>query len=234
MKKITLMIAILVLATLACTSIRIADPALDQSPAETPDALATVLAEVAQVTENAPESTEVPPTDTPEAEEEVQEETDSDTEEAEPTETVTPTSKPSSGNTGYPTAIPLPNPSTSDFYTCPEECNADGSNHQATFPEKIDEIFFRFEYEDFPLKAPYVRKWTKDGQLWAQYTCLWPGPDSGADEITLSEPNGLASGVWTVEITVNGELVLEETLLIDGDYSYWSPPGFFNGCYGKK
>ena len=232
MKKITLMISILVLAALACSSIQIADPAFQDDPVDTPDALATVLAEVAQVTEKAPEPTEVPPTETPEEEDEAPAETEAATEEADSTATSTP--KPTSGNTGYPTAIPLPNPSTSHFYTCLEECLGDGSNHQATFPEKIEEIYFQFEYEEFPIKAPYVRKWTKDGQLWAQYTCLWPGPESGVDEIVLTEPAGLASGIWTVEITVNGEKVLEQTLLIDGSYSYWSPPGFFNGCYGKK
>ena len=231
MKKLTLMIAILVLAALACSSIRIADPAFQDAPAETPDALATVLAEVAQVTEKAPTATDAPPTETPRPAINTPEATD-DEEEAEPTKTATP--KPTSGNTGYPTAIPLPDPSTSNFFTCREECLDDGSNHQATFPERIEEIFFQFEYEDFPIKAPYVRKWTKDGQLWAQYTCLWPGPESGLEEISLTEPDGLASGIWTVEITVNGELVLEQTLLIDGTYSFWSPPGFFNGCYGTK
>ena len=116
----------------------------------------------------------------------------------------------------------------------PGRCKADGSNHQATFPERTEEIFFRFDYEDFPIKAPYVRKWTKDGMLWAQYSCLWPGPEAGTDEISLTDPNGLDSGIWTVEITVNGEKVLEQTLLIDGTYSHWDPPGYFNGCYGKK
>jgi hypothetical protein len=234
MKKLTLMIAILALAALACSSIRIADPAFQDSPAETPDALATVLAEVAQVTKNAPPPTKVPPTEAPEETEEADspEETETAEEETETPATVTP--KPTSGYTGYPTAIPLPNPTTSHFYTCVDECKEDGSNHSATFVEKTEEIFYRFDYEDFPIKAPYVRTWTKDGQLWARYTCLWPGPESGTEEITLSDPNGLASGIWTVEITVNGEKVLEQTLLIDGSYTYWSPPGYFNGCYGKK
>ncbi|MBN2046162.1 MAG: hypothetical protein JW757_14155 [Anaerolineales bacterium] len=229
MKKLTLMIAILVLAALACSSIRIADPAFEDAPADTPDALATVLAEVAQVTKDAPTPTDAPSTETPEEAAETPEATEV-VELAENTSTPTPTR----GVTGYPTAIALPNPTTSNFYTCLEECLDDGSNHQVTFPERVEQIFFQFQFEDFPIKAPYVRKWTKDGQLWAQYTCLWPGPVSGLEEISLTEPNGLASGIWTLEITVNGEKVLEQTLLIDGTYSYWSPPGYFNGCYGQK
>jgi len=231
MKKFTLMIAMLVLAALACTNIQFVDPLEQEAPAETPDALATVLAEVAQATENAPEPTDAPPTAIPTEAADTAEETD-ETSGEEDEATATP--NPTVGNTGYPTAISLPNPSTSHFFTCEEECLSDGSNHQATFTEKVKEIFFRFEFEDFPVKAPYVRKWTKDGKLWAQYTCLWPGPEAGTDEITLTEPDGLASGIWTVEITVNGEKVLEQTLLIDGNYTHWDPPGYFNGCYGKK
>jgi len=231
MKKLTLMIAILMLAALAC-DIQFVDPLEEQAPAETPDALATVLAEVASATEKAPTPTDSPPTTTPTEDADSPDETEETPEDSGDEATATP--RPTVGNTGYPTAISLPNPATSNFFTCEEECLADGSNHQATFPERIEKIYFRFDYEDFPVKAPYVRKWTKDGMLWAQYTCLWPGPESGTDEITLTDPNGLDSGIWTVEITVNGEKVLEQTLLIDGSYSNWDPPGYFNGCYGKQ
>lgn len=233
MKKFTLMITMLALAALACANIQLVDPAKTQQPsAETPDALATVLAEVAQATEKAPTPTDIPPTTVPTETETPEATAEEEEEEVEATATSTP--KPTAGNTGYPTAISLPDPATSNFFTCEEECKEDGSNHQPTFPEKTSEIFLRFDYEEFPIKAPYVRKWTKDGILWAQYTCLWEGPESGTEEISLTDPNGLASGIWTIEITVNGEKVLEQTLLIDGSYSYWAPPGFFNGCYGKK
>ena len=57
MKKLVLTLIVLLAASLACSSVQIADPAFS-SPAEaTPDALATVLAEVAQVTEKAPDPT---------------------------------------------------------------------------------------------------------------------------------------------------------------------------------
>lgn len=232
MKKLTLMIAILLLAGLACTSVRIADPALQpgggDGPDSTPDALATVLAEVAQATENAPTPTRtVAPTE-------------GTAETAEPDETqtsdedATATPKATRGITGYPTAISLPNPDASGFKTCLTECLTNGSNSQDTFPEKTEIIYFTFEFEEFPVKAPYTRTWTKDGKLWARYSCLWPGPEAGTEAITLTEPMGLASGEWNVVITVNGEEVLDETISIEGDYNYWSPPGYFNGCYGKK
>lgn len=232
MKKLTLMITMLLLAGLACTSVRIADPAFQPGdgdrPASTPDALATVLAEVAQATQNAPTPTR---TSAP---------TEGAAETAEPDETqtsdedATATPKATSGNTGYPTAISLPNPDASGFKTCLTECLTSGSNSQDTFPEKTEIIYFTFEFEEFPVKAPYTRTWTKDGTLWARYSCLWPGPEAGTEAITLTDPMGLASGEWNVVITVNGEEVLDETITIEGDYNYWSPPGYFNGCYGKK
>ena len=239
MKKLTLIFAVLLLAGLACSSVQIADPALQGGDSSgsgnpsvnTPDALATVLAEVAQATKNAPTPTVTrTPTEAPD-ETAAADETQS-TGENQADTTATP--RPTTGNTGYPTAISLPNPDAGGFKTCLSECLPDGSNNQATFPEKTDTIYFSFEYEDFPVKAPYTRTWTKDGTLWAKYSCLWPGPEAGTEQITLTDPNGLASGLWTVVVTVNGEEVLNETLLIEGDYSYWSPPGYFNGCYGKK
>ena len=231
MKKLTLMIAILLLTGLACTSVRIADPALQPGgggPANAPDALATVLAEVAQATQNAPAPTRTPVPTKDAAETAEPDETPTGDEDA------TATPKPTSGNTGYPTAISLPNPDASGFKTCLTECLTSGSNSQDTFPEKTEIIYFTFEFEEFPVKAPYTRTWTKDGTLWARYSCLWPGPEAGTEAITLTEPMGLASGEWNVVITVNGEEVLDETITIEGNYSYWSPPGYFNGCYGKK
>ncbi len=237
MKKPILILAVLILAGLACSSVQIADPAIQQpnggSPADTPDAVATVLAEVANATKNAPPPTDAPPTETPDQTSEAAGDAGADgAEDVGPT--ATPTKKPASGSTGYPTAISLPDPKASKFHTCLTDCLTDGSNSQPTFPEKTDTIHFSFDFEDFPIKAPYTRTWTKDGVLWAKYTCLWPGPEFGTDNIALTDPNGLASGIWNVLITVNGKEVLNETILVDGSYSFWSPPGYFNGCYGTK
>jgi hypothetical protein len=233
MKKLVLTLIVLLAASLACSSVQIADPAFSPPAEATPDALATVLAEVAQVTEKAPDPTNTPVLPTATA-------TQEGDETAEPTAeggaTFTPTPAPTStrANTGYPTAISLPEPSASNFFTCLNECAEDGSNDQDTFPERIELIHFQYEFKEFSFRAPYTRTWYKDGVLWAHYSCTWPGEQSGVDKITLTDPGGLASGVWNVVIEVNGEEVLNETILIDGTYTYWSPPGYFNGCYGKK
>jgi hypothetical protein len=227
MKKTTLMLTILVLAALACTSVQFADPSKSQSPANTPDALATVLAEVAAATQNAPQVTHtLPPTATAQTSAETQ------ATQASPTFTLTPAVTATAS--GFPTAIPLPNPRVTDFTTCLSECLSDGSNHKTSFPEKTEVIYFRFEFEEFPVSAPYTRVWTRDGVEWVRYTCYWPGPESGVEEITLTDPLGLPSGTWNVVININGVKVVDETLKIEGSWNQWSPPGYFNSCYGKR
>lgn len=229
MRRLALILMTLLILSLACSTVQIADPAFGGAQEDTPDALATVLAEVAQVTQKVAASATAQPEVTATTAPQATQGDDADATEA-PTETLaaTPT------DNGFPTAIPLPNPAVSSFTTCVDECVADGSNNQTTFPEKIELIYFRFEFEEFPVKAPYTRTWYRDGQLWVQYNCLWPGPEEGVEEITLTDPLGLPSGTWNVVIDVNGEEVLNETLEIEGAWNNWTPPGYFNACYGKR
>lgn len=231
MRRIAIVFVIIFAASLACNTVQLQDPLFQDEPAETPDAQAIVLTEAASVTQNVAASATAEPaaTDAPEV-------TATEPEEAEasPTPSEEGTPEPTATDSGYPTAIPLPDPRTENFTTCVAECLSDGSNHQTTFPEKIELIHFGFEFEEFPVKAPYTRTWYRDGKLWVQYNCLWPGPESGVEEITLTDPLGLPSGTWNVVIEVNGELVLDETLTIEGNWNQWTPPGYFNACYGKR
>lgn len=119
------------------------------------------------------------------------------------------------------------------FYACLDECENNGSNHRRTFGEAITKVFFEYRYEDFPAGAAYTRTWTKDGEMWAEYECDWSGPEDGIDEITLTEPYGLASGYWEVTITVNNQEVLKDGLWVEGQHDYWDPAGYFDACYGK-
>jgi hypothetical protein len=231
MRRLAIVLIILIAASLACNAVQIQDPLFQDEPAETPDGLATVLAEAAQVTQKVAASATAAPTATDEpmataAEDSEMEETPEAEETSEPTATAT--------DTGYPTAIPLPDPRAENFATCVDECLSDGSNHQTSFQEKIELIHFRFEFEEFPVKAPYTRTWYRDGELWVHYSCLWPGPEEGVEEITLTDPLGLPSGSWNVVIVVNGEQVLDESLTIEGNWNQWTPPGYFNSCYGKR
>lgn len=73
-----------------------------------------------------------------------------------------------------------------------------------------------------------------NGQEWARYECTWDGPESGVDNISLSEPNGLHSGIWQVAVYVNDVPALLEQIEVEGDWAYWSPPGVFNTCYGYR
>lgn len=125
-------------------------------------------------------------------------------------------------------------PSTKNFFTCTGPCIYDGSNHQTSFVERTKIVYFTFEYENFPAGASYTRWWTRNGVEWVRYQCAWPGPQSGVEQITLTEPYGLASGTWEVTITIDGVIVLQESLVVQGTWSYWSPAGFFGACYGKR
>jgi hypothetical protein len=149
--------------------------------------------------------------------------------------TLTPTKQ---DPTGTPTLSLTPaeggDPSTTNFFTCVGPCMVDGSNDQSSFAERTEIVYFQFEYENFPVGASYTRWWTRNGVEWARYQCAWPGPQSGLDQITLTEPNGLASGTWQVTITIDGVIVLQETLVVQGTWSYWDPAGFFGACYGKR
>lgn len=154
----------------------------------------------------------------------------------EPTETSQDLDEPTPTSDEAPTltATPGGEPGTKDFYTCTGPCLNDGSNDQELFPERTKIVYFRFEYENFPAGASYTRWWTRNGVEWARYQCAWPGPQNGIDEITLTEPNGLASGTWQVTITIDGVIVLQETLVVQGSWSFWDPAGFFGACYGKR
>jgi len=229
MRRLALILITLLILSLACSSVQIDDPAFGGEAEDTPDALATVLAEVGQATQNvAASATAQPePTNTTAAEATQADEADAT---LAPSETPGPTPT----DSGYPTAIPLPNPSVSSFTTCVDECLSDGSNDQDTFPAQIELINFRFEFEEFPVKAPYTRTWYNNDKLWVEYNCLWPGPEEGVEEITLTDPLGLPSGTWNVVINVNGEEVLNETLEVEGAWNQWSPPGYLSTCSGKR
>ncbi len=131
------------------------------------------------------------------------------------------------------TISPTPAPKLFGFLSCLAECRADGSNAVHAFPEKTTKVHARWNYENIPAGAGYTRVWTNQGQEWVRYECAWPGPETGADAITLTEPYGLRSGVWTMTITVGGKVLMKETLEIQGDWDYWDPAGTFNTCYGK-
>ncbi len=241
MKRLILIPLLLALLGLAC-AIPSSDTAEQQSvPTFTDDNLSFVLTNIAALEEATSTSTEAPentPTETTAPEEDAEEATATATKaaaepesEESPTPTLTPTTAVASG---FPTPIPLPNPVASDFHTCLTSCAADGSNHQETFPAQIEKIYFGFDFSEFPVGAPYSRAWYKDGVEWVRYDCYWPGPEAGIEEITLTEPNGLASGTWNVVITINGVQVINETLEIEGSWTLWDPPGHFNTCYGKR
>ena len=119
-----------------------------------------------------------------------------------------------------------------DFQACPEPC--DGSNTQATYPQKTQNIYLTWKYENIPVGAHYIRTWSLDGREWVRYDCIWNGQRNGVEIVNpLSEPRGLASGKWEMVIRVDDTELLRETITVEGKWDYWSPAGVFHTCYDR-
>lgn len=178
------------------------------------------------------ESTPTIPPPPVSAEQETAAATSSPEETESPTPENTATETPEATET--PTVTTTPGPVVSDLFFCLEPCLADGSNAVAIAPQGITQIYVRWTYENFPVGADYVRRWSNNGEEWVRYQCLWPGPTSGVDEVPLTEPAGLRSGVWEISIFLDDEIVVQEQLTISGGWTFWSPAGVFDTCYGRR
>ena len=72
-----------------------------------------------------------------------------------------------------------------------------------------------------------------NGREWVKYSCTWSGAQTGTDTVTLTEPKGLHSGIWEMTITIGEMTVLQESIEVAGNWTFWEPAGLFNSCYGK-
>jgi hypothetical protein len=128
----------------------------------------------------------------------------------------------------YISAAPSPQESSPEasiysFAACPEPCLGNLSNQRATFPEKTTKIHFQYGYNWILPGDDYARVWKNRGEEWVRYQCKWDGPESGIFETALTEPVGLRSGEWTMEVFVNGKLVTQKSITVQGSYDYWDP-----------
>ncbi len=124
-------------------------------------------------------------------------------------------------------------PRINNFMACPGTC--DGANSSRSFAEAIKVIDVQWDYENIPYGATYERIWSMDGREWARYACTWTGTSSGTEtQVTLSEPDGLHSGTWQVQILVDEVMLLSEEITVLGNWTFWEPGGYFDSCYGKR
>lgn len=123
-------------------------------------------------------------------------------------------------------------PKISNFRACTNPCTP--TNETADFPEKTTKIYLEWKYENIPYGSHYIRTWSMNGNVWAEYNCSWDGPTTGTEEITLTEPAGLKSGYWDVEIFVDGNRIMSDYIYVEGNWDYWDPAGYFGSCYGKR
>ena len=122
-------------------------------------------------------------------------------------------------------------PHVTSFAACLSTCS--GSNAQTTFPAKTKTIFITWKYENFPAGAHYVRTWTHENYgVWKTYDCRWDRPKDGQISIKFFDVSGLAAGVWTLKMTVDNQLVLDQKLTIEGTETYWAPMSPISSCFG--
>lgn len=146
---------------------------------------------------------------------------ETDIEADEPATSIAPTPVPEE-----PTDNPYPN--IFNFKACPQPCSS--SNPTYSFQGGIQKIYAEWEFENFPRGANYVRSWSMDGEEWIRYECAWPGPENGIDRVELREPGGLHSGTWEILISVDDSVVLQEEIIIEGNWDYWAPAGIIDRC----
>ncbi len=124
----------------------------------------------------------------------------------------------------------VPFPRIFNFQACLNECT--GNNSTFTFPEKSKRINLVWQYENIPNNASYVRYQTFGGMEWIKYICVWPHSSSGTESLYFTEPKGLRSGDWVFTVVINDQILLQETLHVQGNWNYWDPAGTLYKCYG--
>lgn len=125
---------------------------------------------------------------------------------------------------------PTSQPLISDFIACTHPCNT--NNRATVFPEGTARIYTQWDYKNIPTGSRYVRSWSMNGREWVTYDCIWPGPEEGRSSATLSEPDGLHSGMWEMVISVNGQELLREQVYVQGNHRYWYYVGKLDRCFG--
>jgi hypothetical protein len=132
-----------------------------------------------------------------------------------------------------PTKTSIPSSKITSFSSCLQPCN--GNNSIRTFPSATQTIYVQWAYENIPIGAKYTRRFTQAGREWARYDCAWPGPTTGIEnQVKITEPNGLHSGVWEMTILINDVVVMKEQIEIQGNWTFWDPAGTFTKCYGIR
>ena len=58
--------------------------------------------------------------------------------------------------------------------------------------------------------------YTVNKSKWVKYECQWTGKETGAEKLRLYDYYGLPAGDWQLTITVNGEVLLNEQFVIQG------------------
>ena len=132
-----------------------------------------------------------------------------------------------------PTPLPTPTliaPAFYNFRFCATPCQ-DGGASRDTFPERISDVYYSFDYENMKRGLAYTRTWINRSETWVVYNCVWQGGASGTFNKSLFDHGGgLRSGVWTVILAIEGKEVASASLTVEGSSDYWRPFGNDEPC----
>jgi hypothetical protein len=140
--------------------------------------------------------------------------------------------------TAAPVDTATPGMALFNFQACLDPCT--GINAVDTFPEKTTRVYLQWQYQNIPAHAAYKRTVTLGSRVWATYSTYWDdcaypsasSPVAGVEAHTFSEPAGIASGIWTISVEINGEVLLQKNITVLGNWSAFDPAGNFDHCSG--
>jgi len=52
------------------------------------------------------------------------------------------------------------------------------------------------------------------------------GPRKWSENFRLFDTGGLRSGLWVMNIIIEGEVIAQAEVLVEGSYDYWAPAGY--------
>ena len=91
-------------------------------------------------------------------------------------------------------------------------------NPSMTFPPGTKQIYAVWPYRDVPDKVVYAVRWYWSGALWREETLAWNASQDGtvgtAKWVLLSDPNGLISGEYRLELSLGGAQIQVATCVV--------------------
>lgn len=97
------------------------------------------------------------------------------------------------------------NAAISEFTFAEDVANDQPVNTGTTF-SGVDVIYAFFDFSGMSNGLTWTTTWYLDGQLILEDDYIWDAGEAGTNYVSLSHPDGLPEGTYTLEISIEGEL----------------------------